>query len=460
MALSIRPGSLTLLAGVNFVGAGLSLIICLVSAIHLSLPSHGSSHHGPPLLPDGPLWLAWLSAGWSGLRSALLLISGFGLRRQSPLWGRWVANLYAVLAITMAVVWMMNLPDPGAGVMIGLLAAFHPLVLLVWINVVVHDVWKPVALKRALATSGGGANAGHVRLNLLLSLRQTLRGAAGPAFLLGYVASGLMVVLVVVYLAGMAERVNGRFLGNGKPAPVPGVLVETATRWVLRTVLHEEPATAMQGEPSSAVWARHLTQDHVALTSFTWLMFSVLAGLWAAGASFNLISRDAAQHGFRFLLVRTSRTTIYLGRFLAAALLAAGATLVLVTIATVALGLVQPGINWSAHLAWSAWAAAALILTTLPYVALGLWFSTLLDTGLLVLALVNAVVIGVPILALVLSAEIWEPLIYLIHVVPAALQFWLFHPSPWSIAGAAAACLAYTALYLYLGLRSFQTKDL
>jgi hypothetical protein len=459
MSSSTRPGSLTLLAALNLIGGGLSVLGALGALVGIAMRGH-APQHGPPGWMDVPSWLAWLHVAWGMVRTALLVASGIGLRQQSPLLGRHVANLYGVLAIAMAAIDAVYRPDRGDGVMVAVLAVFHPLVLMLWINLVVRDVWRPVAVADAPGAGDMRVPRSHVWLNLRLSLRQTLRGAAGPGFVLGYVASGLVVVLVVVELAGAAERLNGKLTGDGRPRAVPGALIESGTRWVLRTVLHEEPARPGDPEPSSAAWSRHLVSEHAPLTSFTWLVFSALAALAAASTSFNQISRDAAQRGFRFLLVRTARRDIYAGRFLAAALLAAGASVTLVAVAAVALGLAQPGLAWGPHVAWSAWAALALVLTTLPYVALGLWFSTLFDAGLVVLALVHGLVIGLPILALVASAQVWKPLVDLVHVIPAAVQFWLFHPSPWAAAGAAAACLGYTAVYYWLGLRRFQTRDL
>jgi hypothetical protein len=102
----------------------------------------------------------------------------------------------------------------------------------------------------------------------------------------------------------------------------------------------------------------------------------------------------------------------------------------------------------------------ALMLTALPYVAFGMLISTVVDGGLMVLGTLYGLLLGLPILALVASAQIWEPLIWLIHLIPAAVQFWLFNPSPWWVAGAAVACLGYSALFAWLGLRHFQARDL
>ncbi len=460
MALSTRPGSLTLLAVLNLVGAGLSVLFLLGALARIAMAAHGKAGHGLPPFAHDPAWLNWMTAGWSAVRALLLAASGVGLYRQSPLLGRQVANIYGSAALAMAWVGAAARADHSDVVMVTVLEAFYPLVLLLWINVVVRDVWRPPVAPRSDRAGDARVPAGQVWLNLLLSLRQTLRGAAGPGFLLGYITSGLVVVLVMVELNGTAEQFSGRLTGDGRPRPVPGALIEGGTRWMLRTILHEEPRLAGDAAPGSVAWAHYLVADHPAVTSFCWLILSVVVALAAATASFNQISRDAAQRGFHFLLLRTTRRAIFLGRLLASALLATSATLVLCAVATISLGLAQPGLAWGPHLAWCAWASAALMLTALPYVALGMLISTVVDGGLLVLGTLYGLIIGVPILALVASAQIWEPLIWLIHIIPAAVQFWLFNPSPWWVAGAAAACLGYSALFAWIGLRHFQARDL
>jgi hypothetical protein len=460
MALSTRPGSLTLLAGLNLVGAGLSVLFLFGALARVAMIAHGKGGHGLPPFAGDPLWLAWAGAGWSGLRAILLTVAGIGLYRQSPLLGRLVANIYGVLALAMTWIGAAARAEHGDVVMVTVLEAFYPLVLLLWINVVVRDVWRPPAAPRSDLAGDARVTTSHVWLNMLLSLRQTLRGAAGPGFLLGYISAGLVVVLVMVEINGSAEHLNGKLTGDGRPRAVPAGLIEAGTRWMLRTILHEEAQKSGDADPASVAWAHYLVADHAAVTSFCWLILSVVVALAAATASFNQISRDAAQRGFQFLLLRTTRRDIYLGRLLASALLACAATLVLGAVAAIALGLAQPEVAWRAHLAWCAWATAALMLTALPYVAFGMCISTVVDGGLMVLGTLYGLILGVPILALVASAQIWEPLIWLIHVLPAAVQFWLFNPSPWWVAGAAVACLGYTTAFSWIGLRHFQARDL
>jgi hypothetical protein len=464
MALSTRPGSLTLLAVLNLVGGGLSVLFLFGALARIAMAAHGKAGHGLPPFAHDPLWLTWMTAGWSALRALMLVVSGIGLLRQAPLLGRLVANLYGVAALSMAWVGAAARAEHSDVVMVTVLEAFYPLVLMLWINVVVRDVWRAPAAPRSDLAGDGRVATGHIRLNMLLSLRQTLRGAAGPGFLLGYITSGLVVVLVLVELNGGVEQINGKingqFTGDSRPRPVPGEWIASGTRWMLRTILHEEPPQPGAAAPSSVAWAHYLVSEHAPVTSFCWLILSVVVAQAAATASFNQISRDAAQRGFHFLLLRTSRRAIFLGRLLASALLAAAATLVLCVVATISLGLAQPGLAWGPHLAWCAWATAALLLTALPYVAFGMYISTLVDGGLMVLGTLYGLLNGVPILALVASSQIWEPLIWLINLLPAAVQFWLFSPSPWCMAGAAAACLGYSALFAWLGLRHFQARDL
>ncbi len=460
MAVTTRPGSITLLAGLNLAGSGLSVLFMLGALVRIAMAAHGKVEHGPTPFAHDPAWLNWMTVGWSAVRAVLLAVSGFGLYRQSPVFGRQLSTYYGAAALAMAGVDAAARADHSDMVVVTVLEVFYPLVLLLWINLVVRDVWLPPTLPSSDLVGDTRVASSPLLLNLQLALRQTLRGAAGPGFLLGYISSGLIAVLVMVELNGSAEHLNGKLTGDGRPHPVPGALVESGTRWMLRTILHEEPQLPGAADGASVAWAHFLVVEHSAMTSFCWLMLSVMVALAAATASFNQIARDAAQHGFHFLLLRTARRDIFLGRLLASALLAGAATLVLGAVAAVALGLAQPAQPWGPHLAWCARATAALVLTTLPYVAFGMLISTLIDGGLMALGTLYGLTLGLPILALVASAQIWEPLIWIINLLPAAVQFWLFNPSWWYVGGAALACLGYGALYAWLGLRHFQARDL
>lgn len=469
MAATARPGSVTLFAVLNFILAGLGCL-GLLGQLALLVMQHG----GMPDVPGGhealaaiPTWWMWTALGGGVLKVGLLVASGFGLLRLSVPWGRWAATAAAVICLALVVGEHLAVGHRGSGdseAPLRLLAlamgALYPLLLLLWINGVVVDVWRP---PRA-AAPGGDAPAHPFALTVAQSLRQSLRSASGPGFTFSLVLAGLLCcagLLMATVLSTQLGESTGLAASPGQRSE----LLERGTAGILGFILREpaaddvEVAAVPAAEPTSAVWARHLVRAHPAGLSFAWLLLAMVLPPLVLFAACGQIARDVGNRGFRFLLTRIDRDSIFLGRASAAALFTTAVVLLTVATCTVVMGLAEPQPQWGAILAWGAWAALALVLASLPFVALGMLCSTLVGHPFAALSLAQGVVIGCP-LAAFLLARVWDPLGYSVHLLPLAVQFGLFHPSPWVVAGAALACLAYTAAYLWLGLRHFRRRDL
>ncbi len=467
-----RPGSLTLLAILAFILAGFTVLGFFGQLMVLLVQNFAASDKGmQEAMALIPRWHQVLSLVWSAVSAALLIMTGIGLLKQAPILGRLLATVWSVLAMAMIVVDLSVMPDRHSALW-SVLGLLYPVVLLVWVQVVCAEVWRPVAIPVA---TGGRAEVHPLALTAGQSLRQSLRAVGGPGFVLGYLFAGVLTAAIILAVAQIGDVIADKSV-KGDPAAKKSLetmqsnAVESGTRWLIGVVLGEgkdttpsatdliDP-TAKNPDSQSARWTKWLVRDHPPLLSFTWLLLSLLLVLAVPYASAGLIARDSGTRGFRFLLVRVDRDSVYLGRFLGAAMLVAASTVVLVAICALGLGFAQTQPDWGLIARWSGWAACALVLTALPYLALGQLFSSLVNHPFLALMTVKGAVILWP--AVVFSLAVaWGPAKWLLCALPLGAQLALFHPAPWLVALAALACLGYTAIYLWLGLMVFRRKDL
>ena len=206
--------------------------------------------------------------------------------------------------------------------------------------------------------------------------------------------------------------------------------------------------------------AEYLLRDNPALLSVILLIFLIVFPYIACVAGFNQTSGDIATRGLRYLLLRTERPNIFFGRFLGTL----GFTALSIGIVVVILGLYIGfkfkiyGFGEMATWLTQGWVAAIFIV--LPYLALSAWVSGLIDSpfGSLALCLLLT---GFPVIFL-----------KLVDLAIKGDQGWLDRLTPWGwkyelLSGdvptrltAYGAMLAFTALFLFLGMRSFAKRDL
>ncbi len=101
----------------------------------------------------------------------------------------------------------------------------------------------------------------------------------------------------------------------------------------------------------------------------------------------------------------------------------------------------------------------ALAISTLPYIALCSWISTLVDSPFLSLVMAKIVIGGVLLLAF-LGSLVWRPVIYLNFALPWGIQNHLLHPQLTHSLGTALACIVYMMIFLFLGYHRLETRDL
>lgn len=304
-------------------------------------------------------------------------------------------------------------------------------------------------------------HARQLYLILGYSIRHSVRGGAGLVFLLLALFFGLGVAQALISPVEMLLKQAEREANVG-PEDALQELVKFAREpvaWAVSPRKSRDPAIQARNDQRAEDWATYLLDRRPALLSA--ILFILLFGLpfLVPFGAFNQTSGDIGNRGLRYLLLRTERPNIFLGRLLGTALFTAIVLAMVVAATGLYLGLKVKFYGGGDLVVWSLLGYLALLFLALPYVALCAWFSAANDSPMVCLVLCKLLIGGV-LLASFLGAMRWEAMYYLKWLLPWGIQNELLAPTPGRVATAMAACLGYTLLFGFLGLRHFQKRDL
>lgn len=300
----------------------------------------------------------------------------------------------------------------------------------------------------------------HLTLVSLYSARHAVRGGTGLVFAVVTLFFGLITASVLL------DNIEaGRKALQMSRADLVRDLVKfarPAVEWAIGGGAGDgEPASEKERAERDGArrWAAYLLDEQPALLSAIWLILVLGLPFLVALGSFNQLSGDVQSKGIRYQLLRTDRSNIIFGRFLGTL----GFTLAVLLVVVLTIGL-YTGLKFGLYegkavTLWSLRAALALAVMAIPYVALCSWISAAIDSPFASLTLCHLVIGGVPLLALI-GRSSWKPLAAVNYALPWALQNQLLHPDALHVAGAAAACLGYAAVFLALGYFHFSRRDL
>ncbi|MEJ7603855.1 MAG: hypothetical protein WKG01_38600 [Kofleriaceae bacterium] len=295
----------------------------------------------------------------------------------------------------------------------------------------------------------------HLKLIAQHSVRHGIRGGAGLMSIFITLLLGLILASVMIApLDGLDQRMDT--LGNTLTAEqrtevIAGVHAEVikvagkAINWVM--------------EPSPEQLA-YLTRDKPAMVSAILVMLFLVTPLLTCLGSFNQTSGDIGSRGLRFLLIRTERPNIFLGRFIGTFLFTAFVNLLLFTILAVYMALrikVHPAAD---QVLWLAQGYLRMLVFALPYVAVCAWVSCSMGSSFASLALSVSLVYVVPLFIGRVAAALSDSISYAQFITPWGFKYWLLEPAGAKLFGGVAAMLAFTAVFLALGMRHFGKRDL
>jgi len=295
----------------------------------------------------------------------------------------------------------------------------------------------------------------HVWIIALYSMRFALRSGGGLMFLLIFLTVGLSIASL--FIAPLEELVkmdgpDGMSASELSITILESDMVADAVEWITS---------------SDSAQSEYLLKDNPALLSAILLILLIAVPFTTCFGAFNQTSGDIASRGLRYLLLRTERSNIFLGRFLGVLLFTIvsviGTMLVILLYVQFKVG-AYPGMDlWL----WGFQGLTAIFFLSLPYIALCAWISCMLDTpfGSMAICLLisgfSLAILYMLKLALVASMEVDpESLGWLVKTVPWGWKYELLHGELTARITAILAMLGFTAAFLFLGLRHFKKRDL
>lgn len=302
----------------------------------------------------------------------------------------------------------------------------------------------------------------HIKLIAKHSVRHGIRGGAGLVSLFLTLIIGLFLAsLLISPLDSVERRVEMLDAANADM----GVKMTEAEKAAIIEQVNEE---VIEIAGSAINWViepspehlDYLTQDKPAIISAILVVLFLVTPLFACLAGFNQTSGDIGSRGLRFLLIRTERPNIFVGRFVGTYLFSALVNLLLIGILAVYMAAKVDVHPKGDMVLWLLQGYLRMLLFSMPYIAVCAWVSCAIDApfGSLVIALLVAYMFP---LLVGRGAAINEHVGYLQYLTPWGFKYWLLESATtlhfWA---AALAMLAFTAGALFLGARHFMRRDL
>lgn len=296
-----------------------------------------------------------------------------------------------------------------------------------------------------------GLNPRHIRLVGSYWMRFSLRTGGGLMAIFLVLFSGLMVAhLFITPVEGLIDRAAMDGHTQGEAADDIARVAESeaivnAVKWIT-------------GQDQAEV--EYLLREQPALLSVIWLMLLLLFPFVTSIGSFNQTAGDIGNRGLRYLLLRTERSNIYLGRTLGTLYFSTASLILLMILVLLYVGLKLNLYSFGALMGSGVQGFLALLFLSLPYITLCGWVSSLFDSAFASLA-ICLVLVGAPIIAIsAIDANTHADLAWLERLLPWGWKYELLSGDLGTRLTAYAVMLGFTLLFLLLGMRHFNRRDL
>ena len=292
----------------------------------------------------------------------------------------------------------------------------------------------------------------HLQLIARHSVRHSLRGGAGLIAILATLVIGLGLASVVVSpLEAVEKKMEQSHVDAAQAAQMTGEVGQEVIKIAKKAIGWAIGASDAQVD--------YLVGDKPALVSAILILLVVVTPLFACLAGFNQTSGDNASRGMRFLLIRTERTNIFLGRFIGTTIFNAVVLALLFAILAIYIAVKIHVHPTGDMMMWLAGGYVRILAFSLPYIALCAWISGAIDSpfGALMLCLTFAYVWP---MFVAIGSKSNDAFGYAQYVTPWGFKWWLFSEQPAMVIGGIAVMLAFTAGLTWLGLDRFRKRDL
>lgn len=297
-----------------------------------------------------------------------------------------------------------------------------------------------------------GVRSSQIRLIASYWVRFSLRTGGGLIALLAILIVGLSVA--AAFVSPMEAMMRS--------APELGHSEKEAAAEIDRIAQSDQCVTLVEGVTGSEeAQVRYLLQDNPAILSAIFIVLLMIYPFLACLSAFNQTSGDIANRGLRYLLLRTERPNIFLGRFLGTFYFTAASIAGVMVLLLLYIGL-KFQIYPAGDLAmWGLQGFIAFVMICLPYIAMCAWMSGLIDSPFGSLA-ICLLLTGFPILFLKMAdvAVRGSDLEWLMKLLPWGWKYDLVSHDMGTRLVAYAAMIAFTAFFMFIGLRAFKNRDL
>jgi ABC-type transport system involved in multi-copper enzyme maturation permease subunit len=295
-----------------------------------------------------------------------------------------------------------------------------------------------------------GLRAGHVRLVAGYWARFSLRTGGGLMCILVVLIVGLAVAATFITPLEILMK-QGDEVGHTQDEVIAQIDKVAQSDQVVDVV------TYVTGSSDEAAY---LLRDQPALFSAILVLLLFAFPFMACQAGFNQTSGDIGNRGLRYLLLRTERANIFLGRFLGAVQFLAFSSAVLMALLVIYVGAKFGIYAWGDLITWGAQGFLACMGLAIPYLAMSAWISGGIDSPFGALTLC-VLLTGFPILFLKLAdATIKGEQDWLMRLLPWGWKFDLLSSNLLTRLLAFGMMAAFTAFFLWIGFRHFHKRDL
>ncbi len=290
-----------------------------------------------------------------------------------------------------------------------------------------------------------GLNKEHVALIAKNQAKFGIRGGTGLIFALFTILAGLIIGAALVDPASELQNAGA---SDVEVAQFADEIVTEVGRPVVK-------------------WATDASEDQLdfwlvenpALISAFLILFAIFVPFLSGLGSFNQLSGDIGSRGIRYLLLRTERINLFMGRFIGTYLFCLVVYAVLFAIMGLFFIFKLDFYGTGDMLLWLLRGFLVVSLYTLPFVAICSWVSCAIDSPFGSLSLCYLLIGGVPLIVWI-AGRMNEYAGYLKYITPNAYKQWLFDPNIGKALGGGAIMLAFTAFFLFIGTRHFEGRDL
>ena len=297
-----------------------------------------------------------------------------------------------------------------------------------------------------------GLDLGGIRLVASYSVRFSIRTGGGLMALLVILTIGLTASTFIVKPVEFAMA-QGPDLGHSE--------AETAAR-IDEISQSDGIVDLVKGlTGSSREETEYLLREQPALLSAIWLVLLLVFPFMACLSGFNQTAGEIGTRGLRYLLLRTARVNIFLGRFLGTFLFTAVSAALMVGVLIAYIGIKMNIYPLMDLLSWGLQGYLSLMLVAGAYLALCAWVSAMLDSAFASLALCTAIAGGSIIVVKLADAMTrGVDLEWLALLLPWGWKFDLLSGDLGTRLLADGAMLGFMLVFLALGLRTFTKRDL